>query len=173
MVQRIWQRFCCCSKNVRCVVSLTLETRIGYNCNTHCYQREICDGLEIKLTWPLSWIQQAGAPNAAAKSLTPIVLLAVIDYKRSGTSLSSTKICSRIGSLRQFRWFALKYFFGSYFKYFINLKTSELGQHCPRCPYGNAPGGNQIMIVCYRPAPEFVIERRLCAHQFGNSNQPT
>jgi len=28
----------------------------------------------------------------------------------------------------------LKNFFGSYFKYFINLKTLELGGHCPRCP---------------------------------------
>jgi len=36
-----------------------------------------------------------------------LFLLAVIDYKRSNTSLYSTKSWSRIGSLRQFRWFAL------------------------------------------------------------------
>ena len=29
---------------------LTLETRIGYICNIHGYQRGICDGLEMKLT---------------------------------------------------------------------------------------------------------------------------
>jgi len=28
---------------------LTLETRIGYICNTHGYQ-EACDGLEMKIT---------------------------------------------------------------------------------------------------------------------------
>ena len=83
IMQRILQKFCCCSKNVRCVVSLTLVTRIGCICNTHGNQREICDGLEIKLTWPLSWIQQAGAPITSAKSVTPIVLLVVIDYRRS------------------------------------------------------------------------------------------
>jgi len=30
--------------------TLTLETRIGYICNTHGYQRVISDGLEMKLT---------------------------------------------------------------------------------------------------------------------------
>ena len=35
---------------------------------------------------------------------------------------------------------------------------------------GSAPGDNRILIAGYRPAQEFVIERRLCAHQFGNSN---
>jgi len=30
--------------------------------------------------------------------------------------------------------FALKYFFGLYFKYFINLQTLELGVALPRCP---------------------------------------
>jgi len=29
---------------------LTLETRIGYICNTHGYHRGICDGREMKLT---------------------------------------------------------------------------------------------------------------------------
>jgi len=38
-----------------------------------------------------------------------------------------------MGSLRQFRCFALKYFFGLYLKYFINLQTSELGVALPRC----------------------------------------
>jgi len=28
----------------------------------------------------------------------------------------------------------MKYFFGLYFKYFINLKTLELGGHCPVAP---------------------------------------
>jgi len=40
-------------------------------------------------------------------------------------------IRSRIGSLRQFHWFALKYFFGLNFRCFINLKTLKLGGHCP------------------------------------------
>jgi len=42
----------CKNKNVRYwfKATLTLETRIGYISNTHSYQREICDGLEIKLT---------------------------------------------------------------------------------------------------------------------------
>jgi len=30
--------------------TLTLETRIGYICNIHGYQRDIFDGLEMKLT---------------------------------------------------------------------------------------------------------------------------
>jgi len=38
-----------------------------------------------------------------------------------------------MGSFRQFRRFAQKYFFGIYFKYFINLKTLELGVALPRC----------------------------------------
>jgi len=55
-------------------------------------------------------------------------------------------------------------------KYFINLRTKELGGHCPRCPPGYAPGGNRILIAGYRPAQAFVIERRLCAHRFSKSN---
>jgi len=53
--------------------TLVLETRIGCTCNTHGYQRGICDGLEMKLTKPLGGLQQAGAPKTAAKSVTPIV----------------------------------------------------------------------------------------------------
>jgi len=64
----------------------------------------------------------------------------------------------------------LKYIFGLYFNYFINLKTLELGGHCPRFPPGYVPGGNRILIAGGRPVQEFVIERSLCAHQFGNSN---
>ena len=52
---------------------LTLKTRIGYICNIRGYQRAICDGLEMKLTYPLGRIQQAGAPKTAAKSVSPIV----------------------------------------------------------------------------------------------------
>jgi len=106
-------------------------------------------------------IQQAGAPKTAAKSVTPSVLPAVTDcdYKRSDTSLCSTKSWSRIGSLRKCRWFALKYFFGLYFKYFINLKTLELGLALPVALPGYAPGGNRILIEGCRPAQEFVIER--------------
>jgi len=52
--------------------TLTLETMIGYICNTHGYQRGIFDGLEMKLTQPLGGMQQAGAPKTAAKSVTPI-----------------------------------------------------------------------------------------------------
>ena len=39
-----------------------------------------------------------------------------------------------MGSLRQFRWFALKYLFDLYFKYFINLQILESGVALPRCP---------------------------------------
>jgi len=53
----------------------------------------------------------------------------------------------------------------------MNLKTLELGVALPRCPpAGYAPGGNRILIAGYRPAQEFEIERRSCAHRFGNSN---
>ena len=41
----------CKNKNLRhsFKTSLTLETRIGYICNTHGYQGEVCNGLEMKL----------------------------------------------------------------------------------------------------------------------------
>ena len=41
----------CKNKNLRCwfKATLTLETRIGYSCNTHGYQGEVYDGLEMKL----------------------------------------------------------------------------------------------------------------------------
>jgi len=68
---------------------------------------------------------------------------------------------------------ALKYFLNLYFKYFINLKTLELGDIVPVVPSGYAPRGNRILIPGYRLAQAFVafvIERSLCAHQFGDSN---
>jgi len=34
-------------------------------------ERNFCDGLEMKFTSPLDGIQQAGAPETAAKSVTP------------------------------------------------------------------------------------------------------
>jgi len=109
--------------------TLALETRIGCICNTHGYQKGICDGLERKLIWPFGGIQQAGAPK-----IFQLFLPAVIDdYKRSDTSFYSNKSWSRIGSLRQFRWFALKYFFGLYFKFSIDLQTLEVGVVLPRC----------------------------------------
>jgi len=42
----------CNNKNLRYCFKATLtpETRIGYYCNIHGYQRGICDGLEMKLT---------------------------------------------------------------------------------------------------------------------------
>ena len=42
----------CKNKNLRYQfkATLTLETRIGYICSIHGYQREICDGLEMKHT---------------------------------------------------------------------------------------------------------------------------
>ena len=55
-----------------------------------------------------------------------------------------------MGSLRQFRLFALKYFFGLYSKYFINLQTLELGWHCPVALPGYAPCGNRILILGYQ-----------------------
>ena len=91
------------------------------------------------------------------------------DYKRSDTSFYSTKSWSRMGSLRQFRWFALKYFFGLYLKYFLHLQTLESGWHCPVALPGYAPCGNRILTAGYRPAQEFVIEQSSCAYQFGNS----
>jgi len=33
--------------------------------------RNFCDGLEMKFTSPLGGIQQVGAPETAAKSVTP------------------------------------------------------------------------------------------------------
>ena len=80
------------------------------------------------------------------KALLQLFLLAVNDhdYKRLDTSLCSTKSWSRIGSLWKFRWFALKYFFGLSFKYFISQKTLELGVALPSRPHCCAPGGNCI-----------------------------
>jgi len=74
-----------------------------------------------------------------------------------------------MGSLRQFRLFALKYFFGLYSKYFINLQTLELGVALPSCPPWLRALW-QPYSDCGLPAQEFVIERSSCAHQFGNSN---
>jgi len=34
-------------------------------------REEFCDGLEMKFTLPLGEMQQAGAPETAAKSVTP------------------------------------------------------------------------------------------------------
>ena len=70
------------------------------------------------------------------KALLQLFFLAAIDYdyKRSDTSLCSTISWNRIGSLRQFRWFALTCIFGLYFKYFINLKTLTLGVAMLRLP---------------------------------------
>jgi len=45
-----------------------------------------CDALEKKFASPSDGIQQAGAPETAAKSVTPC-LLSVSDYKRVYTSL--------------------------------------------------------------------------------------
>ena len=47
--------------------TLTLETRIGYICNTHGYQREVCSWNEAYITI------RDGAPKTAAKSVAPIV----------------------------------------------------------------------------------------------------
>jgi len=58
----------------------------------------------------------------------------------------------------------MKYFFGLYFKYFINLKTLGLGVALPCCPHSYAPGGNRILIAGYTPVQEFLIERSSCAH---------
>ena len=94
------------------------------------------------------------------KALLQLFLPGVIDdYKRSDTSFYSIKRWSRMGSLRQLRWFAVKYFFGLYFKYFINLKTLELGVALPRAFPGYASCGNGILIAAKRPAQEFVMDR--------------
>ena len=107
------------------------------------------------------------------KCLAPPLHAVIDDYKRSDTIFHSTKSWSRMGSLRQFRWFALKYSFGLYFKCFINLKTLELGWLCPVALPGYAPCGNRFLIAGYIPAQEFVIERSSCAHRIDNSNLPT
>jgi len=47
----------------------------------------------------------------------------------------------------------------------------ELGGKLPPFPPGYSPGCNRILIAGYRRARlEFVIERSVCAHPFGNSN---
>ena len=47
--------------------------------------KNFCDGLEMKFASPSAGMQQAGAPETAAKSV--ILLLSVGDYKRIYTSL--------------------------------------------------------------------------------------
>jgi len=56
----------------------------------------------------------------------------------------------------------------AYFKYITNLKTLGLGGYRPHFPVGYAPGGNRVLIAGYSPAQEFVIERSLSTHRFGN-----
>ena len=70
---------------------MTLETRINYICNTHGCQGEICDGLEMKLTLAISGIQQAGVPETAAKSVTPIVFTC-----RSLITKGQIQVCIRL-----------------------------------------------------------------------------
>jgi len=50
-----------------------LQLRAKYTVFVACqlYQKNFCDGLEMKFTSPLGVIQQAGAPETAAKSVTP------------------------------------------------------------------------------------------------------
>ena len=52
---------------------LMLQSRAKYTVFIACqsYQTNFCDGLEMKLTPPLDGIQQAGATETAAKSVTP------------------------------------------------------------------------------------------------------
>jgi len=40
----------------------------------------------------------------------------------------------------------------------------------PVVPHSYVPGRNRILIVGYRTAQEFLIERSSCAHRFGNWN---
>jgi len=90
---------------------------------------------------------EAVAPLQRRIALLQLFVPGVIDdYKRSDTNFYSTKTWSRMGSLKQFRWFALKYLFGLHFKYFIKLQTLELGWHCPVALPGYAPCGNRILI---------------------------
>ena len=86
------------------------------------------------LKWSLQNHEGWCAKNRCEMGCSNCFYLWVIDYKRLDTSLYLTKRWSRMGSLRQFRWFVLKCFFGLYSKYFINLKSLQLGGHCPRCP---------------------------------------
>jgi len=52
---------------------LMLQSRAKYTVFVACqsYQRNFCDGLEIKFTSPLGVIQQDGASETAAKSVSP------------------------------------------------------------------------------------------------------
>jgi len=59
--------------NIHSWLRLTLQARISYICSTPAglAERNSCDGLEMKFASPLGGIQQAGAPEIAAKSITP------------------------------------------------------------------------------------------------------
>jgi len=50
-----------------------LQSRAEYTAFIACqsYQRNFCDGLEMKVASPLGGIQQAGAAEAAGKSISP------------------------------------------------------------------------------------------------------
>jgi len=76
------------------------------------------------------------------------------NYRRSDTSLYSTKSWRRIGSWRQCRWFALKYFFGLYFKYLINLKTLEFW-------WWNCPVGPPWLRAWWQPYSDCELQTRV------------
>jgi len=60
-----------CRPNLK--LRLILQSRAEYTVFVACqsYHRNFCDGLEMKFTSPLGGIKQAGAAEAAGKSITP------------------------------------------------------------------------------------------------------
>jgi len=66
---------------------LMLQSRAKYTVFVVCqsYQRNFCDGLEMKLTPPLDRIQHAGetAGKETAEKALLLILLPVSDYKRA------------------------------------------------------------------------------------------
>jgi len=80
-------------KNLRCSFQATADAAVKDKiCSIfnmpEFSAKNFCDGLEMKFASPSDGIQQAGAPETAAKSVRLIlVLLSVSDYKRVDKSL--------------------------------------------------------------------------------------
>jgi len=80
-------------KNLRCSFKATADAAVKGKIYSIFSMPELsaktfCDGLEMKFASPSDGIQEAGAPETAAKSVRLIlVLLSVSDYKRVDKSL--------------------------------------------------------------------------------------
>jgi len=103
--------------------TLTLETRIVYICNTHGYQRGTlqwpCNEAYISIRWDTArWCAKNSCEKRDSNCFYLRSLIMIINEK-SMIAKGHIQVCirlhwSRMGSLRQFRWFALKYFVGLY-----------------------------------------------------------